>query len=119
MRILEIYHNDVLAGTLTEESRQHYVFRYDDSYFNNANFSGISLTLPKTQQVYSSEYLFPFFFNMLSEGVNRKLQSTLLRIDEEDNFGLLAATAQYDTVGAITVKPIDSMPSIEAGNADQ
>ena len=43
---------------------------------------------------------------MLSEGVNRKLQSTQLRIDEEDNFGLLAATAQYDTIGAITVKPI-------------
>jgi hypothetical protein len=30
---------------------------------------------------------------MLSEGVNRKLQSTQLRIDEEDNFGLLMATA--------------------------
>jgi serine/threonine-protein kinase HipA len=29
-----------------------------------------------------------------------------LRIDEDDNFGLLAATAQYDTIGAITVKPI-------------
>jgi serine/threonine-protein kinase HipA len=28
------------------------------------------------------------------------------RIDEEDNFGLLMATAQYDTTGAITVKPI-------------
>ena len=43
---------------------------------------------------------------MLSEGVNRKLQSTVLRIDEEDHFGLLAATAQYDTIGAVTVKPI-------------
>lgn len=43
---------------------------------------------------------------MLSEGVNRKLQSLQLKIDEEDNFGLLAATAQYDTIGAITVKPI-------------
>jgi serine/threonine-protein kinase HipA len=43
---------------------------------------------------------------MLSEGVNRKLQSIQLKIDEEDNFGLLMATAQYDTIGAITVKPI-------------
>jgi serine/threonine-protein kinase HipA len=43
---------------------------------------------------------------MLSEGVNRKLQSTQLRIDEEDNFGLLMTTAQYDTIGAVTVKPI-------------
>jgi HipA-like protein len=108
MRAMEIYRNGVLAGTLTEENRQHYVFRYDDNYFNDANKPGISLTLPKTQKEYSSKFLFPFFFNMLSEGVNRKLQSTQLRIDEEDNFGLLAATAQYDTIGAITVKPIDN-----------
>lgn len=106
MRAMEIYRNGILAGTLTEENRQHYVFKYDDNYFNDANKPGISLTLPKTQKEYSSKFLFPFFFNMLSEGVNRKLQSTQLRIDEEDNFGLLAATAQYDTIGAITVKPI-------------
>lgn len=66
----------------------------------------ISLTLPKSQKEYRSEFLFPFFFNMLSEGANRKLQCIQLRIDEEDHFGLLAATAQYDTIGAITVKPI-------------
>ncbi len=103
---MEIYRNKILAGTLTEENHQRYVFRYDDKYFNDASKPGISLTLPKTQKEYTSEFLFPFFFNMLSEGVNRKLQSTQLRVDEEDNFGLLAATAQYDTIGAITVKPI-------------
>jgi len=51
-------------------------------------------------------FLFPFFSNMLSEGVNRKLQSTQLRIDEQDSFGLLLATAQSDTIGAITIKPV-------------
>lgn len=103
---MEIYRNGILAGTLTEEHRHRYVFRYDDNYFNDTNKPGISLTLPKTQKEYISEFLFPFFFNMLSEGVNRQLQTTQLRIDEEDDFGLLAATAQYDTIGAITVKPI-------------
>lgn len=106
MRVMEIYRNGTLAGTLTEENRKHYVFRYDDGYFNASNQPPISLTLPKTQQEYSSSFLFPFFFNMLSEGVNRKLQCTLLRIDEEDHFGLLAATAQSDTIGAVVVKPI-------------
>lgn len=103
---MEIYRNGTLAGTLTEENRQHYVFRYDDKYFNDTSKPPISLTLPKAQKEYRSNFLFPFFFNMQSEGVNRKLQSTQLRIDEEDNFGLLAATAQYDTIGAVTVKPI-------------
>ena len=106
MRAMEIYRNGVLSGKLTEENRQQVVFRYDDVYFNDATKAPISLTLPKTQQEYRSKFLFPFFFNMLSEGVNRELQSTQLRIDEEDNFGLLMATAQYDTIGAVTVKPI-------------
>lgn len=106
MRAMEIYRNGTLVGTLTEETRQRYIFRYNDNYFTDASKPAISLTLPKTQKEYSSEFLFPFFFNMLSEGVNRKLQSTQLKIDEADSFGLLAATAQYDTIGAVTVRPI-------------
>lgn len=106
MRVMEIYRNGILAGTLKEENRKHYIFTYDDNYFNDSTMPAVSLTLPKTQQEYSSSFLFPFFFNMLSEGVNRKLQCTHLKIDEDDHFGLLGATAQHDTIGAITVKPI-------------
>jgi HipA-like protein len=106
MRATEIYRNGIFAGTLIEENRHLFVFRYDDNYFNDVNKPAVSLTLPKTKKEYRSEYLFPFFFNMLSEGVNRKLQSTHLHIDEEDSFGLLMATAQNDTIGAVTVKPI-------------
>ena len=106
MRTLEIYRSGILAGLLIEENRNHYVFRYEDQYFLDEKKPAVSLTLPKSQKEYTSEYLFPFFFNMLSEGVNRKLQSMQLKIDENDNFGLLAATAQYDTIGAVTVKPI-------------
>jgi len=108
MRKLAVYRNKEYAGTLTEESRDSYIFRYDNAYFDNNNKPAISLTLPKSQQEYRSKVLFPFFFNMLSEGVNRQLQSRLLKIDEKDDFGLLAATARYDTVGAVTVKLIES-----------
>ncbi|TZF86504.1 phosphatidylinositol kinase (plasmid) [Pedobacter sp. BS3] len=106
MRAAEIYRNGILAGILREENHQQFVFRYNDGYFNDVNKPAISLTLPKTQKEYRSKFLFPCFYNILSEGVNRKLQSTQLRIDENDDFGLLMATAQYDTIGAITVKPI-------------
>lgn len=106
MRQAAVYRNGNFAGVLTEVSRKEFSFRYDDAYFNDSNKPAISLTLPKTQKEYYSTYLFPFFFNMLSEGVNRKLQSTQLKIDEEDNFGLLVATAQFDTIGAVTVKPL-------------
>ncbi len=108
MRAIEIYFNGTFAGKLTEENRQLFVFQYDENYYQDEKKPAISLTLPKIQKEYRSEFLFPFFYNMLSEGVNRKLQSTQLRIDEKDNFGLLMATAQYDTIGAITVKPIEA-----------
>ena len=106
MRSVEIYRNPVLAGILTEEDNRQYTFRYDYNYFADSSKPAISLTLPKTSQEYKAAHLFPFFYNMLSEGVNRKLQSRALKIDEEDDFGLLAATARYDTIGAVTVKPI-------------
>lgn len=106
MRKVEVYRNGIFAGILIEENRKQFVFKYDKNYFDDSQMPAISLTLPKSQQEYTSEVLFPFFFNMLSEGVNRKLQSTQLRIDEDDSFGLLMATAQSDTIGAVTVKPL-------------
>ena len=107
MRKLAIYRNKEYTGMLTEENREQYVFMYDSAYYIDTAKPAISLTIPKSQQEYRSTMLFPFFFNMLSEGVNRQLQSRLLKIDEDDHFGLLSATAQYDTIGAITVKPIE------------
>jgi len=106
MRSVDVYRNKELAGILAEQSTKSYSFRYSDSYYADPAKPAISLTLPKLQQEYQANHLFPFFYNMLSEGVNRKLQSRVLKIDEEDDFGLLAATARYDTIGAITVKPI-------------
>lgn len=106
MRQAVVYRNGELAGVLTEENVNSYVFCYDDPYFNDPEKAAISLTLPKNQKEYRSGHLFPFFYNMLSEGVNRKLQSVLLKIDEDDSFGLLMATAGYDTIGAITLKPM-------------
>ena len=107
MRKAKVYRNGSFVGELAEHNRKHYAFTYDEAWFSDPEKPAVSLTLPKTQRVYESEYLFPFFFNMLSEGVNKRLQSNMLRIDENDHFGLLIATAQFDTVGAITVKPFE------------
>lgn len=107
MRKAEVYYNGELAGVLTEETRNNFTFRYTDSWFIDFTKPPVSLTLPKNRQEYSSEYLFPFFYNMLSEGFNKELQNKLLRIDENDSFGLLLATAQNDTIGAITIKAVE------------
>ncbi|MCX6225156.1 MAG: HipA N-terminal domain-containing protein [Bacteroidia bacterium] len=106
MRKAAVYLRGAYAGELTEVSGKDYFFRYDDDYFANPDKPSISLTMSKSQQEYHSEYLFPFFFNLLSEGSNRKAQSRILHIDENDHFGILLATAQTDVSGAVTVKPL-------------
>ncbi|MBN4049732.1 HipA N-terminal domain-containing protein [Bacteroidales bacterium AH-315-N07] len=106
MQKVNVYRNGGLAGILIQHSRNSYEFRYDGAWFVNKGLPAISLTLPKSQQVYKSEHLFPFFYNMLSEGVNKKLQCRQLKIDENDHFGLLRATATHDTTGAVTIGPV-------------
>ncbi|PZR20003.1 MAG: phosphatidylinositol kinase [Flavobacterium psychrophilum] len=99
-----VYIKDEPAGRLKMTDDRKYLFRYDDAYFADRQKPAISLTLPKTQQEFKSNTLFPFFFNMLAEGVNKRLQCRQLQIDENDHFSLLLATASVDTIGAITIK---------------
>ena len=101
MRECKVYVHDAEAGLLQETDDREYVFTYHDDYQGDP----VCLAMPVRQKVYRSDHLFPYFFNMLSEGANRQVQSTLLHIDEKDDFGIMLATAQYDTIGAVTVKP--------------
>lgn len=105
MRALDVYCRNVFAGVLKEIPGTGYVFDYDKSYLANPEAPSISLTLPKSHGSFTCRTLFPFFANMLSEGHNRDVQSRLLHIDKDDDFGILSATAQVDTPGAVTVKP--------------
>lgn len=106
MRQAQVFSNSVLAGLLTETDGGKYIFCYDNSFLIDEKQSAISLSFPKIREEFTSEILFPFFYNMLSEGTNKAIQCRSLKIDENDAFGLLLATAHTDTIGAITVKKI-------------
>lgn len=106
MRVAEVFTNGVLAGTLSETDEGKYIFKYDDAYLLDSRNRAISLSLPKRKEAFVADELFPFFYNMLSEGANKALQCMTLKIDENDAFGLLLATADNDTIGAITVKQL-------------
>lgn len=106
MRQAEVYTNGVLAGILTETDNGQYVFRYNDMFLLDQHQTAISLSFPKSQREFKADALFPFFFNMLSEGTNKAVQCQTLKIDENDAFGLLLATAHTDTIGAIIIKRI-------------
>ncbi|MCQ2186515.1 MAG: HipA N-terminal domain-containing protein [Bacteroidales bacterium] len=106
MRQCEIFVKGVFAGVLTETDGRKFEFTYDGRYLADDALPPVSLTLPKRKEPYYSDSLFSCFFNILSEGENRRFQSQLLHIDEKDDFGILLETAQSDTIGCLTVKPI-------------
>jgi serine/threonine-protein kinase HipA len=78
---------------------------YDKNYLVTAG-RPVSLTLPLREEPFESDVLFPAFVNRLSEGANKAMQSRLLKIDENDYFGLLLATAGGDSIGPITIQEI-------------
>lgn len=106
MRKANVFVNNDLAGVLTENTDGSYLFCYTDDYLGDSTKTAISLTLPKSKKEYYSPTIFPFFFNMLPEGVNKQVQTGKCKIDENDYFGLLLAVAHNDTIGAITIKQI-------------
>ncbi len=108
MRELAVYFNDIEAGILTETyPGAGYTFQYKEDYLNS-KMPPISVTLPKQSTAYNSEYLFPFFSNMLPEGANRRVICRSLRIDEKDSFGLLYAMADKDFIGAVNIRRINN-----------
>lgn len=106
MRTAAVLRNGERVGLLIKEQPKRYRFVYDEAWLSNPTNPSVSLTLPKSGKEFVSDHLFPFFFNMLSEGVNLKLQARTLQIDENDFFSLLLETATTDTIGAVTLKEI-------------
>lgn len=101
MRRCKVYVHNIEAGELIETDEGEFTFTYHKGYSGDP----VSLTMPVRKESYKSAFLFPTFFNMLSEGANRQIQSQLFHIDENDDFGIMMATAGTDTIGAVTIKP--------------
>lgn len=108
MRKCSVYVNGIEAGIMIEnDAPREYVFKYRKEYIDR-ELPSVCIAMPLRNEEYRSQILFPYFFNLLSEGENRAIQSSIHHLDKDDDFGILLATAQYDTVGAVTVKPINS-----------
>lgn len=104
MRRVDVYLNDTKAGELTElHPGKDYIYQYDSEYLTT-DLPQISINLPKRVEPYESEYLFPFFANMIPEGDNRRIICRAFRIDERDIFGILAIMADQDFIGAVNVR---------------
>jgi HipA-like protein len=106
MRAAKILYKDEEAGILTQHDDASFTFRYNDVWMKDASKPGFCIGMPKTVQEYHSKYLFPYFFNILPEGANRKTICTDLKIDDDDYFGILLITGKHDVIGAVKVVEI-------------
>jgi HipA-like protein len=79
-----VYKNKLPIGEISRDDRGLYGFFYYEEYLQSENPSAISVNLPLKKEPFVSKILFPFFFNLLSEG---KLKTT-----------------QENTIGSITVE---------------
>ncbi|RXM44164.1 HipA N-terminal domain-containing protein [Flavobacterium sp. YO64] len=107
MRKAEILYKDRPAGILTQHDDGSFTFKYHNHWIEDLNAPAISLTLPKSDATYKSDFLFPFFYNMLPEGSNKQIVCRHNKIDRNDYFGILMTTAKNDSIGAVRVLKIE------------
>jgi len=103
MRTARVLFKNEEAGILIQNDDGSFTFRYHDIWVADDSKQSISLTLPKMDKEFHSDYLFPFFYHMLPEGSNKQLVCTLNKIERDDYFGLLMTTAKNDSIGAVRV----------------
>ncbi|MBM3456548.1 MAG: phosphatidylinositol kinase [Bacteroidetes bacterium] len=103
MRSGQVLYKNELAGNLVQLDDGSFIFRYEQQWLNDSSKPSISLTMPKNKIEFQSFTLFPFFFNLIPEGVNKQLICKKKRIDLDDYFGILLEVAGGDTIGAVKV----------------
>jgi len=95
----------MIIGVLSKNKESdEYKFIYEKQYLQEKNSLPISVNLPLREKAFISNVLFPFFFNLLSEGQIKNIQCRQLQIDENDHFTRLLKTTQENTIGAITLR---------------
>ena len=99
----KVLYDGVLAARLSETD-DGYVLQYDEQYLSLSESKSISLTLPKREEPYRSNVLFPFFDGLIPEGWLLDIAVTHWKLKSNDRFELLLTTCR-DTIGAVTVEP--------------
>jgi len=90
------------AGII-EETEKGYKFTYEKEFIDKG--VPVSVSLPLREEPYESNELFPFFQGLLPEGWYLEIASSSLKIDKNDDFGLLLATCG-ETIGAVSIEEI-------------
>ena len=110
MQEAKVYRNSQFIGRLQKNDNGIYTFIYDKVYLLNSEALSISVHFPLQKEAFTSSILFAFFFNLLAEGVVKKMQCKAFKLDENDHFSRLIKTTQTNTIGSITLEEtVDEM----------
>ena len=101
-RTAYVYIRNIFAGMLFETD-EGYSFSYDEQYLSRKDASAVSLTLPLSENIYTSKTLFPFFDGLIPEGWLRGVVSRNWKIDVKDRFGLLLVACK-DGIGNVSIR---------------
>ena len=101
-RTAYVYVRNRFAGELCETD-EGYSFTYDSSYLESEGAGAVSLTLPLSEEAYTSKTLFPFFDGLIPEGWLLSVVSRNWKIDARDRFGLLLVACK-DGIGNVSIK---------------
>lgn len=97
-----VYVRNIFAGVLSETD-EGYSFSYTSEYLSRDNSGAVSLTLPLTEQTYTSKTLFSFFDGIIPEGWLLDAVSRNWKIDSKDRFGILLVACK-DSIGNVSIK---------------
>jgi len=101
----KVLYSSQLAGFL-EKTDNGYSFIYDHDYLKSNHPKPISQTLPLSPHTQTSQTLFPFFDGLIPEGWLLNIASNHWKINRTNRFELLITLCR-DTIGAVTVEPIE------------
>lgn len=94
---------DQAAGEVWEDE-QGFHFRYFPEHLASADAVPVSLTLPLSDTIYSSDTILPFFDGLIPEGWLLDIAGEYWKINPRDRVGLLFACCR-DCIGAVGVIP--------------
>jgi serine/threonine-protein kinase HipA len=104
MQEAKVYRNSEEIGLIQRDDVGMYHFQYSLDYVHHEEALSISVHFPLQEEAFTSQMLFPFFFNLLAEGAIKEMQCRELKIDPDDHFTRLIQTTEFNTIGSITLK---------------
>ena len=97
---------DKIAGHVWQDDNG-YWFKYTDEYINNPVYGQVSQTLPVEGKIFNDKKsMIAFFDGLIPEGWLLDIAVDYWKVKANDRFELLLTTCR-DTIGAVTVEPLN------------